>query len=90
MTTHIWKKMLSSLLCGILSVSCMTATVFAIDGKSVSGAFGEHWDEVQESYETSFAGTIISILRRTGRMTTPETNMSGKQGIRKSGIGITF
>ena len=33
MTTHIWKKMLSSLLCGILSVSCMTATVFAIDGK---------------------------------------------------------
>ena len=40
MTTHIWKKMLSSLLCGILSVSCMTATVFAIDGKSVSGAFG--------------------------------------------------
>ena len=54
MTTHIWKKMLSSLLCGILSVSCMTATVFAIDGKSVSGAFGEHWDEVQESYETSF------------------------------------
>ena len=56
MTTHIWKKMLSSLLCGILSVSCMTATVFAIDGKSVSGAFG----------------------------------MSGKQGIRKSGIGITF
>ena len=32
----------------------MTATVFAIDGKSVSGAFGEHWDEVQESYETSF------------------------------------
>ena len=90
MTTRIWKKMLSSLLCGILSVSCMTATVFAIDGKSVSGAFGEHWDESRNRMKPPSAGTIISILRRTGRMTTPETNMSGKQGIRKSGIGITF
>ena len=64
MTTHIWKKMLSSLLCGILSVSCMTATVFAIDGKSVSGAFGEHWDEVQESYETSFGWDYNKYLEK--------------------------
>ena len=65
MTTRIWKKMLSSLLCGILSVSCMTATVFAIDGKSVSGAFGEHWDQ-EEWYRNNILTTKQYLGVSTG------------------------
>lgn len=48
----------------VLLMSLCTVPVLAVSGKSVSGAFGQNWDEVKEQYETVYGWDYDQILSK--------------------------